>query len=235
MWILSLSLLLSAPAPVPAPLPGTPPPAVRAVPQDVAALRKEFDEALRAWSAELKAASPGARAELRKSHPALTFWERFEALARSGDAGARLWMLENVQDRGLGREERASTKLALYRALVPAEGDPEVRAEAVRRLPKDAREIGLANAIEILDSVLTGMADPELKALTTLTLANLLEGSEGTRDRARGKRLSEEYTRTYVSVGAQAPDFRARTIDDHPFRLSDYRGKVVLVDFYGFW
>jgi peroxiredoxin len=25
------------------------------------------------------------------------------------------------------------------------------------------------------------------------------------------------------------------TIDGHQFKLSDYRGKVVVLDFYGFW
>jgi len=231
MWILGLSLLLPPAAPPPA----RPPLALRAARQDVAALRQEFVAALRAWDAEFRAADSRARAALGPSHPVLVYWERFEALARGGDADARVWMLENVQDRGLSREERAETKLALYRALLPGEGDPAPRAEAVRRLPKDAKEIGVANAILILDAAAAQVSDAELKAVTTLTLANLLEGSEDARERARGKRLLEEYTRAWISVGAQAADFRARTIDGHPFQLSDYRGKVVLVDFYGFW
>jgi peroxiredoxin len=36
-------------------------------------------------------------------------------------------------------------------------------------------------------------------------------------------------------VGKPAPDFYAETIDGHAFKLSDYKGKVVLLDFYGFW
>jgi len=36
-------------------------------------------------------------------------------------------------------------------------------------------------------------------------------------------------------VGKPAPDFAGKTIDGYEFRLSDYRGKVVLLDFYGFW
>ena len=36
-------------------------------------------------------------------------------------------------------------------------------------------------------------------------------------------------------TACEAPDFDAKTIDGHEFKLSDYRGKVVLLDFYGFW
>ena len=45
----------------------------------------------------------------------------------------------------------------------------------------------------------------------------------------------QEHESAYLSVGSVAPDFDARTLDGHEFKLSDYRGKVVLVDFYGFW
>jgi len=34
---------------------------------------------------------------------------------------------------------------------------------------------------------------------------------------------------------AQTPDFEATDVTGVRFRLSDYRGKVVVVDFWGFW
>ena len=43
------------------------------------------------------------------------------------------------------------------------------------------------------------------------------------------------FERHHLTVGKIAPDFEGKTIDGHEFKLSDYRGKVVLVDFYGFW
>ena len=36
-------------------------------------------------------------------------------------------------------------------------------------------------------------------------------------------------------VGEQAPDFSAKTPDGMDIKLSDYRGKVVLLDFWGTW
>jgi len=38
-----------------------------------------------------------------------------------------------------------------------------------------------------------------------------------------------------TSVGALAPEIAASDLDGVPFKLSDYRGKVVLLDFWGNW
>lgn len=36
-------------------------------------------------------------------------------------------------------------------------------------------------------------------------------------------------------VGNRAPDFEAKDVLGQSFKLSDYRGKVVVLDFWGFW
>jgi peroxiredoxin len=38
-----------------------------------------------------------------------------------------------------------------------------------------------------------------------------------------------------ITIGSQAPDFSTPTLDSNPFKLSNYRGKFVLVDFWGTW
>ena len=38
-----------------------------------------------------------------------------------------------------------------------------------------------------------------------------------------------------IKVGRIAPDFETEDVDGTPFKLSDYRGKVVVLDFWGFW
>ena len=38
-----------------------------------------------------------------------------------------------------------------------------------------------------------------------------------------------------LAVGKKAPEIRGRDIDDKPLKLSDYRGKVVVLDFWGDW
>ncbi len=39
----------------------------------------------------------------------------------------------------------------------------------------------------------------------------------------------------FAAVSDTCARSRMSTIDEHEFKLSDYRGKVVLLDFYGFW
>lgn len=36
-------------------------------------------------------------------------------------------------------------------------------------------------------------------------------------------------------AGKPAPEIEGEDLDGHPFKLSDYRGKVVLLDFWGDW
>lgn len=38
-----------------------------------------------------------------------------------------------------------------------------------------------------------------------------------------------------IKEGAEAPDFSGTTIDEKPIKLSDYKGKVVLIDFWATW
>jgi hypothetical protein len=38
-----------------------------------------------------------------------------------------------------------------------------------------------------------------------------------------------------LEIGKEAPDIEGEDIDGVPFRLSDYRGKVVVLDFWGDW
>jgi hypothetical protein len=36
-------------------------------------------------------------------------------------------------------------------------------------------------------------------------------------------------------VGRPSPEIEGKDVDGKPFKLSDYRGKVVALDFWGFW
>ena len=38
-----------------------------------------------------------------------------------------------------------------------------------------------------------------------------------------------------IRVGKEAPEIKAPDLDGKEFKLSDYRGKVVLLDFWGHW
>jgi hypothetical protein len=49
--------------------------------------------------------------------------------------------------------------------------------------------------------------------------------------RAKGRLFRHER----LQVGMQVPDFETEDVEGQPFKLSDYAGKVVVLDFWGFW
>lgn len=46
---------------------------------------------------------------------------------------------------------------------------------------------------------------------------------------------SELFELNNLQVGLEAPDISGKDLDDIPFKLSHYRGKVVMLDFWGHW
>jgi len=55
-------------------------------------------------------------------------------------------------------------------------------------------------------------------------------------DTTYGKRIEGMFfSRDFLSLGKVAPDFDAVDQDGKAWKLSDYRGQVVVVDFWGFW
>jgi cytochrome oxidase Cu insertion factor (SCO1/SenC/PrrC family) len=38
-----------------------------------------------------------------------------------------------------------------------------------------------------------------------------------------------------LAIGSVAPEIEGEDVDGQPFKLSDYRGKVVVLDFWGDW
>lgn len=47
--------------------------------------------------------------------------------------------------------------------------------------------------------------------------------------------MAEEPDMPHLAVGRVAPEIDGEDVDGKPLKLSDYRGKVVLLDFWGHW
>lgn len=58
-----------------------------------------------------------------------------------------------------------------------------------------------------------------------------LAGEHWLADRLRGPQFRKER----LQIGMVAPDIAGEDLDGTAFQLSDYRGKVVVLDFWGFW
>ena len=69
------------------------------------------------------------------------------------------------------------------------------------------------------------------QALVDLEQVQQISQVENLRTRAR----NFAYELTHLRVGLPAPEIEAEDLDGVVFKLSDYRGKVVLLDFWGHW
>lgn len=218
-------------------------------------LLRELKTAEDAWQERYRAAADvKERSALRKAKPASEFYARFEELASRGSSCAYLWLIENLKEGPHAAAERTEVGVRLYARLFETAGDLEQLRAGTALLFKDSRlrkERGLAE-VERLASLAAAAAGDDAPAIE-LDLALYLTRSRDEKEAARGRGLlrawiaahpdrpeaREADERLYrienLSVGAPAPDFTGTTIDGEEVRLSALRGKVVVLDFFGFW
>jgi hypothetical protein len=114
----------------------------------------------------------------------------------------------------------------------------------------DARD---AKAIDTLRAILEKNPHDEVKASACVALAKHLGKKQATQGEAEkllerainelpgaGKAVKasakgELNELKFLSIGKVIPDVKGNDLDDKEFKISDYRGKVVLLDFWGFW
>ena len=93
-----------------------------------------------------------------------------------------------------------------------------VDQDLVARLAKADPEQMEADAEKQLETAANEYADV---ALGRTTVGELARG--------------ELFELRYLSIGKAAPEIEGEDLDGKPFKLSDYRGKVVVLDFWGNW
>jgi hypothetical protein len=225
----------------------------QAAAEDYDTLIASFDAAIDSWKAELKQAEGlKARREVRERHPAKAFWTRFAVSAEAGEGRALLWMAGNLSESGASAEEAAERKPRIYTRLLEHVA-ADWFGDAIEAIGREKRALGIDGVTGLLEQVVAKAESKELQAHALYRMAKVLMTSKDAAQVALGEqhliRASEAYEGTrygalaaddafavlHLSPGKVAPDFEARTIDGHEFKLSDYRGKVVLIDFYGFW
>lgn len=93
---------------------------------------------------------------------------------------------------------------------------------------------GPERAAELLELGVTGLQARYEVALERVVeeYADVLDS----RGRALGPRAEGAlFEMRHLAIGQLAPDIEGEDVDGVPFKLSDYRGKVVMLDFWGHW
>lgn len=182
---------------------------------DAALKRAEKDESdaaagdVLAWVAttgSFQPAGPKAVERLVEKYPDHAALERVCAtLARSPSAGDTLKKILEKADKP---RVKAAAAMALGQSLV-------ARTESPGNDPKETEKAGA-------------------EAEKYLAMAADLYGKA---DAAPQKQAAERELKAFqtLRVGKEAPEIKGPDLDGKEFKLSDYRGKVVLLDFWGDW
>jgi serine/threonine-protein kinase len=151
--------------------------------------------------------------------------------------------LERLQRDHLHKPELAQVCQRLAKNPVP-EGDALLRAiqekhdqQTVRGLAAYALALSLAKQAEDMQKVNTREAEKlsqkaeQQMAKVVSQYATLPYGRTTLGETAKAKL----YEIQHLSVGRPAPDTEGEDLDGQKFKLSDYRGKVVVIDFWADW
>jgi peroxiredoxin len=219
-------------------------------------LEAEFEEAQDAWRAAIRAADASGRTELVARPPARDLEPRFRALADGGDPRALVWLLGQAESLRPQADERRTLRQALCRELVERHvAGAWFREHGLATLGRE--RAGLGDAYVPLLLAVAAWADGagavETKVLALATAARALSASSDEQDRVLGLELYErilaeeagapgvaalraEYLRRkLLRVGMLAPDVEYATPAGERHALSELRGDVVLIDFWGLW
>lgn len=102
----------------------------------------------------------------------------------------------------------------------------EINPSVQKKLPKAQLEYIYADRTEEQSNQLAGFLQSVIDDQGELKRGRSTYGELAKR---------ELYDLRYLQVGMEAPDIEGNDLDGIKFRLSDYRGKVVMLDFWGQW
>ena len=225
---------------------------------DFAQLEGEYKRAHEAWRepwiAARRAKDEAKVAELDKQKPAPKFIARFQEGARkyAGTDGAvpyLNWILSE------GRYGVGGAKAALATLLKDHVKSPQLdRVPLIVLLLVTRESYDMKQALDHLARLVEHSPSELVKMRAHYYRAEILRREGSTAEEKRSAKLeylaaielggderlvqnakSAIYELDNLGIGMVAPDIEGEDLDGVAFKLSDYRGKVILLDFWGHW
>jgi hypothetical protein len=193
--------------------------------------------------------------EAETKSAALEYWPRFEALSSKGSGHARLWMALEMQSAFKSRDRAVNQKesVRLLDEVVAKDADAAWIGELAKSLTALYITLPEEEVDRVVDALAAKSSRKEVVAEALYRSAAFDKTSKRAGAAARAdeitKRLQRDYADTNfgrkargeenravgLNVGNLAPEFTTQDSEGVTFKLSDYRGKVVVLDFWGFW
>jgi outer membrane murein-binding lipoprotein Lpp len=201
----------------------------------------EKDKVLQQFN-DLKESSSKQYMEIVREHPEdAAAFQALHALLMSekyGDEAVQLVLKHHLQHKEIGQicltlgMSRSKGAEKLLRAVAEKGANDEARASATLALGQllkgNADQAGVAPAER---TRLRKEAEKNLKIVEEKYPAVTLSYFGKAGDKAR----TELFELHHLSVGMEVPDLQGEDLDGKTFKLSDYRGKVVFLDFWAHW
>ncbi len=222
------------------------------------ALDKQFNEAFQPLLKEVRAAAQQAKTPEERKKVIAKYMPKARALA--GDYASKFLKLAKDHPQSpaamdalvwvIQRVDPGSVRNQAIELLIK---DQAKNKQFVRILPLFS-EPTAANE-KWLRQILAAKPDHQAQGLATLTLGQVLEGLhkdkeaeryyeravkdykdvDGPEGNVADVAQSQLYELQHLAVGMVAPNITGEDADGKKFQLSDYRGKVVVLDFWGEW
>ncbi len=201
------------------------------------------------WKPFIEAKNDEERNKLDLSkNPRPDFAPRFLALSRRGkgtELGFKI-TCSLAGGQGLGKEDHRAVLHELETTYVAF---PKLESQLCLLL-NAGYSAGYDEVARVLSSIAAAAPGRGVKAAAGFTLGELRERSnEPERAKEAFRAVASDFASTpwaakararifvleHLALGMVAPDFEAEDEKGEKFKLSDYRGKVVVLDFWGFW
>lgn len=158
---------------------------------------------------------------------------------------ARVWRESLVHDKAqlegtLDRESVAARYpvkeyLRLLRSqtmVLGGERTLELYAQCYEQsVQKPSKALALLSKASFIGTRESGFADPMPVVIEIYRELAEKYGDTESGERAKGRLFRHDR----LQVGMQVPDFESEDVEGVRFKLSDYTGKVIVLDFWGFW
>jgi peroxiredoxin len=218
-------------------------------------LEEELKAALPEYTKLLQEANKqGLPREKWPRSPVNDFYERFESLALQDQPDSLRWCIGIMSSLDLPMDARLSKKDALYKRYVAACVDAQFTPDIVTFLLAEATPegLGIEKAAGFLDQIAKGASKTEVRATAMWTKSKVYQKSAKPEFKELAIKSAKDLLTVYpkcteaaearavlfqlenLQVGMTVPDVTTSDVDGNAFKLSDTRGKVTVLLFFGF-